>query len=354
MECQLNSVVLNEASGYNLQWVIFNNDTITFQVSVNKNAWVALGWHCKGCSSDGAMENADYNIATFDSNGNGVVWDCVNPDGTPMNDTDAGFTNDIISYSAYQTSGYSIMIFSKKLSTGDKGGDRILYDGPTDFIWAHGESNGFGDHGVGNSGRVTVDLSKGQIVASEGIDYVDWHASFMCVAFGLLMPFSIFSARFLKVFMWWWPIHYVCNGLASICAIIGFGMALKMVGGFDFSTTHSIFGIITLCLVVVSILFGVLSHFLWKPTREKTPIFPDILHWFIGRITFALSIASIITGMVLRQVPTPVIIVFSGIIGFYFSIVALIEIYKKVYPNYLDTSHEPTPSSYSKINYYSN
>ncbi|KAK5582604.1 hypothetical protein RB653_004189 [Dictyostelium firmibasis] len=333
-----NSVILDQASNYNLQWIIFN-DTVTFQVSINKKAWIGLGWHCQGCADSDPMANADYNIATFDDNGKGYVWDCLNdPTTQPQNDTFfAGAEDNIISFSGYQTDQYSIMMFSKKLSTGDTIGDRILVEAPTDFIWAHGTDNSFAYHGVGNAGRITVNLKTGEL--KTGPDYVNWHASLMLVAFGLLMPFSIFSARFLKVFHWWWPLHYVFNGLASVCALIGFIIAIVMLDGLDFSTLHSIFGIITLSLVLVSILFGALSHFLWKPTRVGTPIFPDMFHWFVGRCTFALSIAAIITGMVLHQVPNAVIIVFSGVIGLYFGVVVFIEIYKRVYPNHVDFSH---------------
>ncbi|KAM9982956.1 hypothetical protein ACTFIZ_007469 [Dictyostelium cf. discoideum] len=335
-----NSVILDQNSNYNLQWIIFN-ETITIQVSINKKAWIGLGWHCQGCQSDGPMENADYSIATFDESGLGYVWDCYqanDPTSQPQNDTVfKGAEDNIISFSAYQTDQYSIMIFTKKLSTGDTVGDHILVNGPVDFVWAHGQDNSFGFHGVGNAGRTTVNLATGS--TNSGPDYVNWHASLMLVAFGLLMPFSIFSARFLKVFHWWWPLHYVFNGLASVCALIGFIIAIVMLDGLDFSTIHSIFGIITLCLVLVSILFGALSHFLWKPTRVGTPIFPDMFHWFVGRCTFALSIAAIITGMVLHQVPTAVIIVFSGVIALYFGVIIFIEIYKKVYPNHVDFSH---------------
>ncbi|KAF2075603.1 hypothetical protein CYY_003108 [Polysphondylium violaceum] len=344
-------VVVDTASNFLVQWEIFNNDTIVFGISASMKTWVGIGWHCQGCQSDKFMANSDYVIAVFnDTTGQLSVGDYVSTPGPrgipPIPDTSLNGTNDIISFGGYQTPDSTFVYFTRKLVTGDKIGDRDLVIGEIDFIWAHGAagSNSFGYHGQGNAGRLNLNLdiesSSTDNTPTQGPDYVDWHASLMCISFGFLMPFGMFAARYLKNYTWWFPLHYIVQGTAFACALVGFIMAIVMMGGLDFSTTHSIFGIITLSLVLASVGLGVISHLLWKPTRTKTPIFPDIIHWVGGRLVFALSIAAIITGMKLHQVPTPLIICFAGLIGFYGIIVIWLEVYNRVYPQDTYASHE--------------
>jgi len=348
-------VVVDPTTNYLVQWEIFNNDTIVFGVSANIKSWLGIGWHCQGCQSDKFMANADYVIMQFnDTTGQLSVTDEVSSPGPrgipPIPDTSNSIngTNDIISFGGYQTQDSTIVYFTRKLVTGDKAGDRDLVIGTIDFIWAHGANgqNAFGYHGNGgNAGRLNINLdvessSSGDNTPTQGPDYVDWHASLMCLSFGLLMPFGMFAARYLKQFTWWWPLHYIVQGTAFAMAIVGFIMAIVMMDGLDFSTVHSIFGIITLSLVLATVGLGVISHLLWKPTRKGTPIFPDMIHWIAGRLVFALSIAAIITGMKLHQVPTPLIICFSGLVGFFGIIIVWLEVYNRIYPQETFASHE--------------
>ncbi|EGG13698.1 cytochrome b561 / ferric reductase transmembrane domain-containing protein [Cavenderia fasciculata] len=332
-------LLLDQASGLTISWEILNS-TITFQASINQQSWFGLGFHCVGCSSDQPMQNADFVVSTFGGNGptDLIVWDMFSNPGypdkyMPVNDTSiAGGEYNILFASGYQTADYTVVTFSRLLDTGDNVTDHTIVPGPLDLVWAYGSSNEFEFHN-GNAGRVTVDLTTGQGTVNNGPDYVDYHAAFMTVAFGLLMPFGVFVGRYLKAHMWWFPLHIIIQSIATIFAIIGFSLALKMVGGLHFTTVHAIMGFITLCLMMLSVLFGALSHFLWDPLRKKIPLFPDIMHWIGGRLVVLCGIVTIILGMVLYPVPQALIVVFGITVGLYFFVILFIDIYHKVYPD---------------------
>ncbi|KYQ88228.1 cytochrome b561 / ferric reductase transmembrane domain-containing protein [Tieghemostelium lacteum] len=338
-------IVVDPTTNFIVQWEILN-DTIVFAASANVNSWLGIGWHCPTCSSDSPMQHADFAVATF--NGSQVtVTDMTSSPGKgppPIPDiTVPGGKDNIISYGGYQTENFSYFIFSKLLNTGDTAADNIIdLNNPNlYFIWAHGTSNTFAKHGAGNAGFLNVNLqasssSQDSSGGPQPPDYVSWHASLMFLAFGVLMPFGIFAGRFLKGYDWWFPLHYILQGTAFLCALSGLGLIIAFVDGFDFSTIHSIFGIITLSSILLAVGVGITSHLMWKPNRTKTPIFPDVVHHWGGRIVYFMGFATIITGMVLHQIPTASIIVFSGFTALLIGIFIFIEIYKRKYPQKYD------------------
>ncbi|EFA79877.1 cytochrome b561 / ferric reductase transmembrane domain-containing protein [Heterostelium album PN500] len=338
-------IVMDQNTGFQLQWEI-DNGTITFAVSANVQAWIAIGWHTYGDTQPKAMVGADFVVATFGGQANVQVWDMVSTPGggpPPINDTSSAVngTYDILSYSGFQTSDYSYFIFSRKLVTGDKAGDNDIVVGPAglDVVWAHGSSNDWAGHGYGNAGRQTIDLGTGSTPPQQP-DWFGYHVGFMFFTFAVLMPFGIFVARYLKEsHMWWFPIHIFVQVLGLIFTIIGLAMALKMVGGISMATNHAILGTTTLCLFYISIFLGATSHFMWNPQREKTPLFPDIIHWIGGRLTLVFGFVTIILGMLLAQISQGIIVVFGITFASYFVIFGYIEFYKWKWPTKPDGYH---------------
>eukprot|EP01133_Synstelium_polycarpum_P001108 gene1108-1265_t len=329
-----NLIVLDPAVNMQISWEILNNDTITFMVSANTQGWLGMGFHRSGFPSEKPMQNVDFYVALFE-NSTATVYDCYsNPKGMmPLNDTSSAIngTYDIISFSGYQTPDHSMMIFTRKLDTGDVIGDHIIEVGPLDLVWAHGESNTFAFHGQGNSGRVLINLLEVTQPVNNGPGWINYHAGFMSLAFGILMPIGLFVARYMKDYTWWFPLHLILQITAFIFSIIGVSMAIKMMQGISFATNHAILGLTTLIMMLLSTILGATSHLRYDPDRSKTPVFPDIVHWISGRLTILFGFVTIILGMVLHQVPNGIIVCFGILIGFYFTIIVWLEVYKRVY-----------------------
>ncbi|KAF2077300.1 hypothetical protein CYY_001425 [Polysphondylium violaceum] len=338
-------VTLDQNSNFRLSWDIVNNDFIVFRVEANVKTWIGIGWYCTGCTgSKMAMMNADFTIGQFNSSGFLSVHDMVNGQyepGQPVDDTTRGGTYDILSSSGYQIDGYSVMIFSKKLNTGDTRDHSIDPSQPFNMLWAYGpvQNNNLDEHPRTQAGQVTIDLLGNEnkvIVVDSGNNLLRWHGSFMLIAFGVLMPMAIFTARYLKSYTWWFPLHMFLQTFAFIFMIVAFGLVIKHLDGLPLKSGHGIIGLILVILTFIAMILGGVSHLLWKKDRKTTPLFPDIIHHYQGRLVFLLSVAVIITGIIkYNSVPisNPFVICFSILIGLYISIVVYLEVVEKLNPN---------------------
>lgn len=85
-------------------------------------------------------------------------------------------------------------------------------------------------------------------------------------------------ARYIKDYYWWFPLHIILQATGVLLSIVGFGLAVAMTEGSHFSTLHSWFGLVTLCLSVVAPALGVAADMTYEPTRDSPPWWPDIFH----------------------------------------------------------------------------
>ncbi|EAL72492.1 carbohydrate-binding domain-containing protein [Dictyostelium discoideum AX4] len=336
----MNQVTLDETTNYIFQWELIENDEILIILSANIKTWLGIGW---GNEING-MSNADYAIGIFDNKGNLNMSDMVVTPTQKMNkpsyDTKVGGTNDILTSYGYQTSDYTYIKFTRKLVTGDLVGDRDLFvDGRmTTLIWARGSSQNLTYHGQNNRGEISIDLSGAnksvQVNNSKDV-YLYWHISLMLGSFLVLMPFGIFVARYMRHYHYWFPLHYLLLGTAFTFSIVAFILAFMMTSDRKFSKhlLHAWFGLFTIILMCLVVIGGVMSHLLWKPDRKKTPIFPDIIHAFLARLTYLIALVSIWTGLNTFEIPKQFSIVLGFVVSLFFGLVIFLEIYRKRYPN---------------------
>lgn len=159
---------------YTLSWTVTTSGTatggpvISFSIQVNCVCWVGLGWHAPNASV-GGMSQADFMVATFD--GKVSITDRYSTSsnggyGPPVLDTDIGGANNILAWSAFQTSyplPFTSVTFVKESKTGDTVADHPIVPGPTQVLWAHGNlgsssPNQLQYHGFGNRGLATIDF----------------------------------------------------------------------------------------------------------------------------------------------------------------------------------------------------
>eukprot|EP01112_Ceratiomyxa_fruticulosa_P003118 TRINITY_DN13509_c0_g1_i1.p1 TRINITY_DN13509_c0_g1~~TRINITY_DN13509_c0_g1_i1.p1 ORF type:complete len:376 (-),score=67.31 TRINITY_DN13509_c0_g1_i1:128-1255(-) len=326
------SQVVEPTYQFTISWAIEEPDII-LTASAQCNCWIAIGWHREG-SSDTKMTNADIVVATFDEMGSATVtnyWAITTHPPSP-NPTPA-----VLQGSGYQMNGYSFLQFRRPLVTNSTTTNNdINVNGTTNFIWAHGntassDANQFNYHGHTdtNRGEVDIDLATGVVTIpkQKSTWLAQWHGTLMTFAFGFCLSFGVFSARYLKYYYWWFPLHIITQVSGTLCAIAAFILAFIMSEGNHFKTIHSFFGISVLSLAVLSCVLGATSHFMYNPHRSKIPVFPDQLHWWVARLCVAASYASIILGMRQLGVPIQLVYVFSGLVAFYIIIYIYLDIY---------------------------
>jgi hypothetical protein len=290
---------------YSVSWSI-ENSNLAVKVVSKANAWAGI---CFKPDGDG-MTHGDCVIATL-SNGNVKVNDYYNTHkDTPILDTSLGGSNYLLLSRGSITNKHMTYEFVRPLNASDKY-DQAISKGFMAMSWAHGQdgSSKFSEHPNGAAGKFQIDWYNG-IGGGAGGALITAHAILGAVAYGVLMVLGSQLALYGKQWGLWFKLHIAMQatgvGLALLTAILG----IVSTGG-SFSEAHHFLGIITVGLSLFQPILGWLADRMWNAKRSKIPIWPDKIHWWFGHIIIALSIASVLTGMVLLKVKAVYIIIFA-------------------------------------------
>jgi len=284
------------------------NPTIQVALSCQCTGWMAFGigtnaagggssmLHsdvCLGAVIGSNVTVADYNIDSGRFYGPGGLT----PDqiATPTAGTD-----DILDFNGNTDGTTTEIIFTRKLDTGDPIDQKII-SAPQTIIYGFSFSSTntpFTQHNY-QSGpfvpvSVSINLFSGAVTTSIDLRLV--HGGLMFAAWACIVPWAAFVARFFKRFKVWFPTHWVSMSLAMITATTGFIIILTY-STQHFSDTHKIIGLIVMIFGICQPFIGTLADRLFNPSRTKTPIFPDKVHWFIGWGVMALALVNIALGI---------------------------------------------------------
>jgi len=311
-------------SGFRMEWSIkteaeSTKEVIFIRLVVDGDRWAGISIE----PSDDGMEKADMIIGDFDGQGIGKVGDYYSRSyERPSLDTSLQGTNDILSAGAYQVDGQNIYEFSRYLDTGDAAYDKVIKSsGKTTVSFAMGNvgDRSLTKHPLSTTGVKRIDFATGNAEDVDEIDKKQLHAIFMTAGYAIFMVGGIFVARYLKIHIldWWFRLHILLMAIGVLCACIGFGLAINMVKDEHFAYTHSWIGLFTFILSGCQVLLGYLSHHLFDIRRNITPIFPDKLHWWLGRTTIIMAIIAIFLGLDVLEVNDAFYVGFGLVLGFY-------------------------------------
>jgi len=329
-----NSVLLEP--NIRLSWMITEQNTIVANIETSYRSWVGLGWHCASCNDTG-MTNADFIITQFDDQGNPLVFDFVSAKqeqgyDIPDEDTARDCENNVLRFSGVQGDEYTSVTWERKLVTNDSC-DWPITNGDMLVIWAHGgdQSNTLTYHGPNNRGSTIINFFTGmqKNVGNYTQRMILLHGSLMVFSFVICMSFGIFVARFLKDYHWWFPLHILVQVIGVLGSISGLIVAIVMTKN-HFSNVHSWFGISVLGLGILSPAIGLASHLVFNPQRESIPIWPDQIHWWIGRLTVVGSYVTIFLGLRQYGVPSDLQGIFWVFPAFYFVVLTFVEVYRYI------------------------
>ncbi|WP_298913857.1 cytochrome b561 domain-containing protein [uncultured Roseobacter sp.] len=158
--------------------------------------------------------------------------------------------------------------------------------------------------------------------------HLSWHARFMVIAWGVLVPIGIFIARYFKVFPgqnwpahldshFWWNTHRLCQYSACVLMCVGLILILIAPPFAALAGPHMWLGWTVLVLALVQILGGILRGTKGGPTEpaadgslhgdhfDMTPrrLAFEYVHKLAGYTALILSVATILAG--LRQANAP-------------------------------------------------
>jgi len=136
-------------------------------------------------------------------------------------------------------------------------------------------------------------------------NYPLMHGILMFLAWGLFVVGAMFIARYFKSLgkPWFW-IHIGSNVLAFVMIIVAF--VLIVVYALNSFTTdvgpvaiiHAWVGITVIFAgVVAQPLLGWYADYKWEPDRDSTPVFPDIVHHWTGRLSLFFAFFNMYLGL---------------------------------------------------------
>eukprot|EP00004_Rigifila_ramosa_P004626 TRINITY_DN15103_c0_g1_i1.p1 TRINITY_DN15103_c0_g1~~TRINITY_DN15103_c0_g1_i1.p1 ORF type:complete len:948 (+),score=173.48 TRINITY_DN15103_c0_g1_i1:222-2846(+) len=269
---------------------------LTAALETSGRGWVSLGIGKN-------MQHADIAMISVSSSGavqNRDGW--AQAQDTPLNDVTRGFSNDIIGVAGQEVDGKTTVKFRKVYPPAIRDLDApISITGQTDIIIAlHSSSDDFGQ-------KHTAKYQASVNFFSGGASVVTWdarnvHAVLMGLGWGVFVPVAILlAASFKHIGHLWYQLHTALQlcALALICA--GFGIIVDYVEN-DFQQTDSLakahgwVGLLSVVAVLANPIIGFYANAVYQPDREAPPVWPDLVHAWIGRVGGALAIVAISSG----------------------------------------------------------
>jgi hypothetical protein len=265
------------------------------------------------------MSNSDIWIISYQSGIDGVrVQDSWSVDHSfPQQDSQRGGQDSLITCYGEMNDGCSIVKFRRLLDTGDEC-DTIISDDNIAISFAlNPNSVDFtSPHPLTNYEQFVINFLHGQSkqLSNWGTSghLIIGHAVLMFISWGLFVWIAMCLARFFKhIGVWWFRFHILLNVLTTILTITGFILAVLAVNNRwirDASTVgstknimisciHAWFGTVVVFSLIAQIILGYLADKLWTKDRKSIPLFPDQLHWWLGRSSMTLALVTIVLGM---------------------------------------------------------
>eukprot|EP01119_Soliformovum_irregulare_P025117 TRINITY_DN9207_c0_g1_i1.p1 TRINITY_DN9207_c0_g1~~TRINITY_DN9207_c0_g1_i1.p1 ORF type:complete len:217 (-),score=38.11 TRINITY_DN9207_c0_g1_i1:8-583(-) len=130
--------------------------------------------------------------------------------------------------------------------------------------------------------------------------YAKAHGVLMFLAWAVCGSLSIFIARFKKKEYghWWFRLHWGINILLIVLVLTAFLCILTYLDWeWQFYDTHHGLGFIILLGMILQPILGLIAHKRWNPRRNRAPLWPDKIHWYIGYIIWITALFNIKLGM---------------------------------------------------------
>jgi hypothetical protein len=276
------SLALADANTVTLAYNVSCVDkTIEFNVTGKTAGWLAIGFNDNNLMPDTdtyqlGMKDGKFVVRNGHADDRDIVEDNLLPD-----------------VSGELKNGVLTGRFKRKLDTGSDKDKVLSYGKPLFLLVASGSSADFAakhqlKKASGSAVQLfsTVTADTGGDGGNAGASLQIAHGVLMLLAWVALATPSMFIARFLKdLGRPWYLLHRALLNIVLLFTLVGFVLITierAIVKG-NYGTPHSYIGIVIVIMTIVQVVFGVLANRLWSPAREGTPVYPDMIHWWLGR-----------------------------------------------------------------------
>jgi len=214
--------------------------------------------------------------------------------------------------------------FSRKCNTSDIY-DVVLSSRDIFLLYAYG--NVVGNAPMYHENRAIVPMNFFANITEppapiESVNYLSIHGSLMMISWSVLVIPTIILARYFKKKLpSWFTFHWAVNLLALAATVVAFilaryglfpflpskfSSAFHQKNSFSFFSNvglgyfpihaHSIIGIMTIVLSMIQGVLGQVANKMWREGKLPS-LFPDKVHWYLGRVILVLAILCIYLGL---------------------------------------------------------
>jgi hypothetical protein len=291
---------------FKASWVI-NGPHITFTMSgVTSTGWVGIGWNTKG-----GMPNTDMVVGWLDSTGAAVALDTwATKRDIPTVDTALGGDSYLLNVSGLvekiDGKKWMTISFTRPLQITDKY-DISIADQQYHMLWAVGPdasvnyaAKTYNQHST--EGEVLVNFFSSnalcEAASAAANPYFKAHGILMISGWTMMLFVGTYIARYMKpVTNLWFKVHVALQTIGCFAVIAAFVLILVFYNGGFTVGWHQMIGLFVVIGTVVQPIIGAIADKMYDPARSKVPVWPDQIHWWIGRGTSLLALAAIFLGI---------------------------------------------------------
>jgi hypothetical protein len=223
------------------------------------------GWVGFGISFDGGMIGSEAVIGWVPAVG-GQDVDIYILGAKSVSDITPITNIPLTSVSAFNDDGVTVIKFTRTLDSGD---NLISLDGDTQIVVAYGTTRSLTQHATDARQQASINFISGESTAA-GLDPMRvTHACMMVLGWGILLPIGALLGRHRPLIAKynkgkekedqcrWWPYHPAFQASGYFLTLMGFILAIIMVGpGPHFYNFHTIGGLIITILGFIQVVFG--------------------------------------------------------------------------------------------------
>mgnify|MGYP001027678067 CR=1 FL=1 len=121
--------------------------------------------------------------------------------------------------------------------------------------------------------------------------YFKAHGILMIVVWTMMLFVGTYIARYMKpVTDLWFKVHVALQTIGCFAVVAAFVVILVFFDGSFTVDWHQMIGLVVIAGTVAQPIIGVIADKMYNPSRAKVPVWPDQIHWWVGRGTSILAV----------------------------------------------------------------
>eukprot|EP01119_Soliformovum_irregulare_P007615 TRINITY_DN20055_c0_g1_i1.p1 TRINITY_DN20055_c0_g1~~TRINITY_DN20055_c0_g1_i1.p1 ORF type:complete len:379 (+),score=73.78 TRINITY_DN20055_c0_g1_i1:38-1138(+) len=274
------------------------SDVLSVGVIAQTTGWVGIGF------GSNSMTNADIFIGMVTAGTVTVNDYWSTAEGQPSLDTAIGGTDSVLESAGVEDNGFTHIKFRRNMAAQDANADlAISTTGETGVIVAMGTTDTLAQHAGGSRVGASINFASGASMSGLNTGQFQLaHSVFMVLGWGFFATAGILIARFGHAHKLWFKIHIGVMTGAMVFSLIGFILAIFSASSQFTQTTnialaHAWIGLFVVVGGLSQPIIGFIADRKFDPNRDEAPIWPDKIHWYVGRYSYLFGAVNILLGM---------------------------------------------------------